>query len=225
MSAYAGPNVSSENLIFCLDPGNKKCYSGSGASAKDLSPNKMAINLIGSPTYSSDKGGYFTLNGTSQYMTFTWPVVTSTWSMSFWLNIGTLSGTVEKEIFATPGDSFILLIGLQSGVWKYIFWNGSVSLLTNNVDAVVTGVWQNITVTCASSTGLIVWYLNGKKFLDHGFGATSTTGLAAIGNNTDVGLTNRYFPGSVGHASLYNRALKPEEVEKNFNTLRVRYGI
>lgn len=219
MGAFNGAGrIVTNGLMYLIDPGNKRSYSGSGATINDLSPNQITTTLVGSPTY--DDVGAIVLNGTSQYMTLTWPSVVSSWSMSFWINVISLPGTTEKEVIAITGNSFLLLIGLNASIWKWAFWNGSVTLLTN--DAVQTGVWQNMTVT-ANGT-VVQWYLNGVNIVGHSPYATPfNTGTTWIGNNPDA--TNRYLNAKMSHIAFYNRVLSQAEVTQNFEALRERYKV
>lgn len=219
MSCFAGPNIIESNLIFALDPGNTKSYPGSGSTFTDLTTNQIQTTLVGSPTYSTDNGGNFLLNGTSQYITLTWPTNNTVWSMSFWLNPVSLPGSTEKQILATTGNSFLLSILFSGGIWRYSFWNGSTTLLT--IDAVQTGVWQNLVVTQAGT--LMNWYLNGVKLTDHGFGATFNSSVTWIGNNP--GATTRYLNARMSHMAFYDKVLTQAEIQRNFNALRGRFGI
>ena len=209
--------IVTDGLVYLIDPGNKRSYSGSGATVNDLSTNQITTTLVGSPTY--DDIGAIALNGTSQYMTMTWPTGLSSWSMSFWVNLASTGGT-EKEVIAGTGNSFLLLIGQNATVWQWIFWNGSVSLLT--ATAVNTNVWQNMIVTADGTN--VKWYLNGVNITNHSPYATPMpTGTIWIGNNPVN--TDRYFPGKMSHIAIYDRVLSQAEVTQNFEALRERYKV
>jgi len=77
-----GPKIVTDGLILCLDPGNKKSYSGSGTVFYDLSKNNNGT-LVNSPTFTTENKGEFTFNGSTNYISvdgfsniMPWPVFT-----------------------------------------------------------------------------------------------------------------------------------------------------
>ena len=68
LSRYIPEDVVTDGLIGYWDAGNSESYSGSGSSWYDLSPLKNTGTISGA-TYSSNNGGYFTLDGTNDLIT------------------------------------------------------------------------------------------------------------------------------------------------------------
>ena len=58
------------NLVFYVDPGKISSYPGSGTLIRDIQNNLVIGTTQNSPTYTSTAPGYFTYNGTSQYIDF-----------------------------------------------------------------------------------------------------------------------------------------------------------
>jgi len=69
MGMVLKPNTYVTNgLVLNIDPANLKSYSGTGTTISDLSGNSNNGTLYNSPTFNSSNGGFFTLNGTNQYI-------------------------------------------------------------------------------------------------------------------------------------------------------------
>lgn len=64
------PDPTLTDLFWWYDAGRTSSYPGSGTTITDLSGNGYNGTLVNTPTYTSGDSGYFTLNGTSQYISF-----------------------------------------------------------------------------------------------------------------------------------------------------------
>ena len=53
MASFAGPNLTTDKLILCLDAANTNSYPGSGTTWYDLSGNERHGTLINEPTFQS----------------------------------------------------------------------------------------------------------------------------------------------------------------------------
>jgi hypothetical protein len=71
MGSYSGPELVESGLIFALDAGNAKSYSGSGTTWTDLSPNSSSVTLTNGPTYNSANGGCIIFDGVNDYAELT----------------------------------------------------------------------------------------------------------------------------------------------------------
>ncbi len=95
MAANAGPDISEEGLLFCVDASNPRCYRGTGTSVNDRllfgplpvnQPVKLRANstvtddnqpqnpvagtLTNGVGFTSENGGAFTFDGTDDYIEF-----------------------------------------------------------------------------------------------------------------------------------------------------------
>ncbi len=61
-------NIIPDGLVLNLDAGNLNSYKGTGATWTDLSGNGYNGTLVNSPTYNLPNKGYFTFNGTNNYI-------------------------------------------------------------------------------------------------------------------------------------------------------------
>ena len=95
--AAASTGIISANLVQHLDAGDSSSYSGSGSTWSDLTSNGVDGTLMNSPTYSSTEGGgSFFFDGTSEYVKFPYSDSTA-------IRIGEDSG--EVNLIQTSGGS------------------------------------------------------------------------------------------------------------------------
>ena len=71
MATNYNPTIVTDGLKVCFDAANPKSYPGSGTTWYDLSGNDNHGTLLNEPSFSSDKGGCFTLDGTNDRISFT----------------------------------------------------------------------------------------------------------------------------------------------------------
>ena len=90
MASFAGPNLTTDNLLLCLDAGDSNSYPGSGTTWNDVSGLDIH-GTINSATYTSDADGkYFAFDGTDDYISFAMgggdpdPLKLATWSTECW---------------------------------------------------------------------------------------------------------------------------------------------
>ena len=104
---YASTSATSQNNIFFnIDAGVNTSYVGTGTDWLDLSGSGNNLTIQNSPTFSSDYGGSFILDGTDDYMTITAGrnthdmSQTKSCSVSFWVktNISPSTNSVFLEI-------------------------------------------------------------------------------------------------------------------------------
>ena len=63
---YTGPDIVTDGLIYDIDPGSERSYSGSGSSVNNLvgTPNATFVNT---PGFSSSNGGIWEFDGVDDY--------------------------------------------------------------------------------------------------------------------------------------------------------------
>ena len=157
--AAAAPSYPASLKLF-IDAGNPLSYSGSGTTVTDLigTQNATLINGVG---YSASNGGYFTMNGTNQYVdlsnnTTIRPTAARTISGWFYINSGVgmlysdgnLNANLDTVTFWQDSSLFYTVIGnsstaqtktsakLTNATWVYVTlrFNGTtLELYFNNV--------------------------------------------------------------------------------------------
>ena len=231
MGLVHSPRIATNDLIFCVDALNSKSYPGSGSTWSDLSIIRNNGTLQNSPTYNS--AGYFTFNGTTQFVSFAVlnPSLTddNIYTLSVWCKLSSIN--TEQIIWAeTVADGFgdnaeIFDIGiLSTGLIRYSY-NSTNQLNFNYIPN--TTDWFNLAVTKngGGGTGIVNLYVNG--ILDSTVsGVQSIPGITNVEHNIGKPRQNvRYFSGSFAQCAFYNRALLAAEIQQNFNALRGRFGI
>lgn len=219
------------SLTFYVDPGKIASYVGSGTRVRDIQTTTIIGTTQNSPTFTSTAPGYFTYNGTTQYIDFgnnaiaelqdktvmAWMYLTAT---------GGPVGIIDKD-FDNGGASY--------GGWG--FWTGPITggnglwfWAQGNKDLKDTTVlslntWYHVAVVWNYTSKSATFYVNGvvkttqtdativEKASD-----TTTLKIGAIRGGTG------FFPGRIGAVQIYTRQLSATEVLNNYNTDASRYG-
>ena len=230
----AGVEISSElvpvsaDLQLYLDAGNPASYPGSGSTWTDLVAAK-AFTLYGSPTYSSNDGGYLNFDPAStQWADATsLPSSLTTWTVEAWHwyagtnNNG--SPCIVTEAYAggpinyTVGNCTDSSPNLQVG-----YWDGGSFHPTPQGTVLTVGQWYQVVGTFDGTANQL--YLNG------GFVSSTATTSAAQSGGAGIRLMRRwdadqYWGGRLGIVRIYSAALTAEQVTQNYNANRSRFGI
>jgi hypothetical protein len=225
-------------MVLCLDAGNRESYPGSGTAWNDLSVNGNNSTLFSSPPYVSANLGYFTFNGSTQYVENSTPNTGITGNASVTLSCWFYPTSTTPSSFqallgyggtaGAAGDTFA--IGINATTFNFSMEFNGGNNVTSNINAYVPNTtWYNITVTktpgAANTTTRL--YLNGQP--QSIASASSVTpnvlsGVVRIARWTFTSLPY-YFAGRVSNAMVYNRALSAAEVSQNFSALRGRFGV
>lgn len=221
----AGGWVTSGLQLF-IDPGT---YSGSGSTFADRSTNGYTVTLNGSPTWSSSNGGYFTYNGTSQYLEVAHndniqPVSNLiTVICAFYATAaGSISGSIlynkENMYEASAGGGFVTY-----AFQPYWAWVGDTAFNQNQ--------WYIHAVTYDNTNQTM--YQSSAGALSQVFQRAQTGVMGAPGQQTALRIAARgsdgpassFYQGRIGAFMMYNRALSGAELTTNFNFLKGRYGL
>lgn len=216
-----------------------KTAPSSGSTWVDDKGNSNAT-LANAPTYSSDNGGYISLNGSNQYImtstslntqiTGTSPNKSTAQSIFIWC-YPTEQGVIVAEL-GQPNintawhDSNIEII--NTGVIRFSVWHGS---LINRVSSAAKSfnTWYYLGWTYSGTT--LTAYINGESV-----GTTTLTRQAPFNNGfnlhyalgaldgTNMG-DGSYCAMRVGSFQVYNRALTSDEVLTNYNSNKTTYGL
>ena len=203
--------------VLCLDAGSRLSYPGSGTTWTDLSGNGNTGTLTNGPTYSSANSGAIVFDGSNDYVDV--PASASlnaltNFTFSAWVYFNT-SGNNNGFLFMSGNAAFEF--------WRYIgkhrFYYQGVGYDTT--DNVPTGQWVLMTLTRSGS--------DFNQYINSTLSKTTTinaTALPSAGYRIGAYASCGYnLNGSMGNASVYNRALSAAEISTNFNLLRGRYGI
>ena len=197
--------------------------------------------LANSPVYSSDNGGYISLNGSNQYVmtstslnakiTGTSPSKSTAQSIFIWC-YPTEQGIIVSEIGQAAinqswHDSNIEIT--SSGVVDFSVWHGS---LSNKVSSAAKSFnnWYHLGWTYSGTT--LTAYINGASVgtatltrqapFNNGFNLHYALGAA---DGTRMGSDGSFCAMNVGSFQVYNRALTADEVLTNYNSNKATYGL
>ena len=234
MSGIIGNNIVKDGLVLHLDAADRKSYPGSGTIWYDRSGNINNATLTNGPTFNSGNGGYFSFDGTDDYVQTNYDQDTTnrqlSWECWFWDNSagGGFSDTTALisnykttttpftilHIYGSTAPSGGILFGQQnsSSVGAYVTYS------TNVCDS----VWHQIVGVVDSTTMYL--YIDGtlKGSTAKISGTTrSGQGLIIAGNHF-----SRYQSCRMSIVRVYdNKALSAAEVSQNFNATRKRFNI
>jgi len=238
---YTPPTPVTSNLFAWYDPKSETSYPGTGTDLFDLSGNNNDATIVG-PTY--DSNGYFTLDGTNDYIVSpnlyngsgneahtveVWVYPTAS-SLCVWSDMGENDPATTVYHFA---GSQIIPVGPFNQAIAGI-WNGTAIDRNIGGSGTILNTWNQI-VRVFDGVGLYV-YLNGVAANDPvalswdspwestgdnewyiAFGAEDLT--------TYSGSTANWFQSRYGITRFYTSALSASDVLSNYNGTKSVYGL
>ena len=221
------PSVVTEDVEVFLDAGDSSSYGGTGTTWSDLSGNNNdgTLTNMDAANYSSSDGGYFTFDGSNEYVDVSGSTTVSAATFLAWVRLDDLSQTSYTGIVfsrSTNGTSGMNFYSTTENV-GYHWNNASNAFGWNSGLTLPSQEWCMIAVTVTSSVA--------TGYLFRSSGTTSATNSVTHGSATldavkvgaDVS-TNRYLDGRISVAMVYSRALSSAELTQNFNAFKGRYG-
>jgi len=243
-----------DGLVYHLDAGNKRSYSGSGSTWNDLTGSGIAATLVGSPTYSSANGGSLLFDGSTQYATTASSIASisgtgTSWTIEAFIYYNATSSGGGPCIFTnyyTTGNLNIpqMLGAISPGanvagvsnpaelqVGYYVRNSGLSSFyVTPEQTPLTSGNWYHIVGTFDRTN--LKLYIN--NVLNNTTASTAGTLLANTAGYrimTTWNTTNNpagFWGGNLAILRLYSRALTADEVTTNYNSTRrppSRFGL
>lgn len=212
--------ITQSNLVAHFDASDPSSYPRRGSTWYNLASGSNQT-FGATPTWAN---GYLEFNGSSVYSTGNGKVgiignYLSPYTVSIWcyrLRNNATEEMLSQWTTANSGNSFYL--GFDSSNvrftdnWNPITVSGAGTLNT----------WMNLVAVYSVTNAYI--YLNGELKAVKGSGFTYT-GTANLVFGRQGELSGEYFQGRIGNVQIYNRALTQNEIYKNFQTLRYRYGV
>lgn len=222
-------------LVLNLDG---QSYIGSG-NWLDSSGNANNAILVQTPTYSTNNGGFFDLNGgsitaTGQVDSFSiadnssLDVMTAI-TIEMWVNIDSIQGTSSPNMLfskrAVNTNGYVAFF--TSTAYTFRIGTSSPTQLTWSTTPTV-GSWQQLTITVGSSGGKV--YQNGIEVQNApsytgNFGNIDTGASLVIGdiNPNNIGIFG--FDGKIAVIRMYNSILSATDVLQNYNAIKDRFGL
>lgn len=204
MGIDIGPIEVTDGLIFHIDAGNTRSYSGSGKTFNGL-VGGIGATISGTSGFTTSNGGSISLNSASTgYVlipSFTWRSVClyvkydSSQGGSYYLIDGR-TGVSNSYFYSDPG-------GPIGSAWSNFYVNGNQTTISNSNGLANTSLFQRNKWT--------------HVYLE----------LSGIGTG-DIHIFGRYSnnetsTGNISQIQVYNRALTTQEILQNYNATKGRY--
>jgi hypothetical protein len=221
-------------LVMHLDAGNAASYPGAGTTWMDLSGNGNHGTLQNEVTYNSANNGSLVFDGINDYfVTDTNLDLSDTDKLTIQLIVKTTASTAERMIMEhsvnwNSNNSFGTL-ATSSDKMQFTDHNQGYNVL-NTTESITDNNWHLISITSDRSLGATnqsLIYIDGN--------ASSVENPYLIdnsGNYADVPLylssragTNYFFNGNIAQVLIYKRVLTAEEIQQNFNAVKLKYGL
>ena len=226
MGLSHSPKIVTNGLVLALDAANNKSYPGSGTSWNDLSGNNSNGTLTNGPTFSTGNLGSIVFDGVDDYASF--PTTLSTYP-------GTITGW-----FNSTNSGQILTITDTTD------WHGWI-ISTSNTDInlnVVAGIGTDSNVSVSNSTTGFRFFSARlvsatSRFIDTVISGNITSTQNTVSRNP-TGLDNlnlarnggmwaaqypAYLSGKISNILIYNRVLSVNEILRNYNATKSRFGL
>lgn len=234
MGIDIGPIEVTDGLVFHIDAGNTRSYSGSGITVNALAG--LGATLVNGVGFSSLNSGYFSLDGTNDYINlpsgFTnYFKSNDYWTVDLWIRL--LSQTSGEPVLVSAGPSigyYDLFLEIGDNQIYFAAGRGSNTgyIQNQNVSSTLgynltTGFFNIVFIKSGISTGSV--YVNSINIPM----SVSGSGLSSMPNiNEDLRIgtfkqSGFELHGYISQVQIYNRALSATEILQNYNATKGRY--
>jgi hypothetical protein len=209
----ATKGIVQDGLVLNLDAGVTQSYPGNGTTWTDLSGNGNNGTLTNGPTFTGDNGGGIVFDGADDRVLINPIDIGSIFTAFIWVKFNAYNAVLAGHISSGVGG-YIFYVQDSNNIYASA---GGYSVVSNA--GLSTGLWTQLTSVRVGTS--VSFYKNGI-FL----------GIISIGSaNNTLSSIGAYYGGNfalngyIGSTLIYNRALSANEVQKNFNVTRKRFGI
>ena len=234
MGTSYNSSIVTDGLVLCLDAANPRSYPLSGNTWYDLSGNGNHGNLANSPTFNTDNGGNLLFDGVNDYVNIPQKSIyefanSDPFSLHVWFK-----ATIESSGYGAPithalngGRGYYFNI-TGNGTFYFDYWDGSLFRgLVGSSGSISMNVWTHVIATSASNSHTDMKLYKNGTLTSYSYRGTSTPNTINY-NGVPLRVGSRgdgtYFSGNIAQALIYNRALSADEVRRNYNATRGRYG-
>ena len=221
-------SFNSKDALLYVDAAQPSSYLGSGTTWTDLSVNTNNGTTVNSPAYTY--GGYFTFNGSTQYVTTVAAEYNQTYTGKTVIIMARMNasfGTGYRCMFGTSAGSRNFSTYMYSpsvGTYQIHFSTGLSGSFQGGISdniSVTTNQWFVVAVT-HTTEGVVTYYVNGQQV---GAAQTGVTFRQYLSSGTEnIGAGDNYFYGDISMCAVYGRALNPSEILQNYNSLKDRFS-
>jgi len=250
MGIFRAPNITTNSLVFCVDPANHKSYTD-GSTAYDIGGGRdegsnalVTLSSINSASsiLNDGVGKRWDLNGTNQY----WRINSSPAGLQpntshvndtgYTVNAWILpEATTQQGIFCNDGEANATYYGITtfingSGYLGMSTGDGGGSnpanrrtrLTQNDISA---NRWIFASFVFWSDTAKWEIYIDGSSQLMQTPTGTATSIGYSGSTSGAIGLTNNnYFNGGIGGLWVYDRRLEQSEIRAIYEKTKFKYN-
>ena len=225
-----------DGLVLHLDAANVKSYPGSGTTWFDLSGLDNNFSIVGADYVMSPSPHFSLIDNQGDYLIRSTSDVIgglNDFSFDMFIRIDSFPDALFTFIsYATLANNNAVLFG-RNGNGQLAMWLGS-SNINNAVGPLDSdyNIGEFIHFVLTRNGTNIKIYINGEiKSNNNSYfsGVVETGGTLMFGQEQDVPgggfQTTQDFPGDFASIKVYSSTLSENEVRRNFEALRGRYGI
>jgi len=224
MGAFGGPDIITDGLIFALDAGSGRSYSGSGTTAYNII-NNASCTLNNGVGFGSGNGGYFDFDGVDDNITIPNDSIpssatTNKVSICFWSY-----GEVENQsnsIIEARNSSNDRTVNIHMP-WSnnVIYWDNP-DRLTYQLSTGQSLGWHYWSFTKDAATGASAIYQDGVLLASNSTSSSSIT-VTATAKIGSYAINTTFWKGNLSVFQIYNKPLTLTEIQQNFNAQKNRF--
>jgi hypothetical protein len=211
------PSLVMDGLVFSIDAGNSRCYSGSGNTAFGLN-NNITIALNNGVGFTSSNNGIFIFDGSDDFMSSASNAgISGTQSRTLcaWSKFNNITSSVVCGIGEADFYKLFEIHAYQNKITGHRYGAETIG------PDISTGVWYFTAYSYDGTTSRL--YLNSSLVASTVEALNTTNTTLTIGRKTYSANSN--MNGNVPQVFLYNRALSAQEIKQNYNATKKRYGL
>ena len=223
MGSHIGPKNNSFNeVVFAIDAGNSRSYSGSGNTIVGLKSGSSFTKTTASFSGSGATSAYvFSGSGSILSSDNTGISAAVSRTLTCWVKFSSKAIQCVMSIGANGANTGYSL-ETSSTVWLFGYGNsGTASTITYDANQ-----WYHVALvgTFVSGTTLSSsLYINGVLRQTNSNASINTTNSVFRIGNSPSGTV--FLNGSVSQAKIYRKALSSNDISENFDDYRSRYGV
>lgn len=232
MAVLYSPKIITDGLVFVLDAGNPKSYSGSGTVWNDLSGNSNNGTLSNGAIFNNINNGAISFDGVNSRINTSF--IYERFS-SFTLNVWTIRRSTKNFqvlIGGVIGNNLSMGIRIDNSNLLFHTYDTQDKTLLNVSNVLPLNNWVNISATVvyneqpsSSTSGTVRLFVNGDNVGNNAFNGVGTFNRSVIIGNPTNNTLNRGYLGDISQIQIYNKSLTPEEINQNYNSTKHRYGL
>ena len=225
------PKVITDGLVLYLDAANPLSYASGSTSWNDLSRGRNNGTLVNGPSFQDNS---IVFDGSNEYVDCGNTVGnfgTSNFTLSAWIKTTSATRAILAKQVSLGWNGYNFFINSSGKLQIVVDWSNSQQYgYVVSDTGVTTGNWTHC-VFVLNGADRTNWriYINGvsDSFTEFGNDLTGT----GIDNSTLFTVGKREyadsntFGGSIQMVQIYNRALSAQEVQRNYQALKSRFGL